>query len=67
MAHVRDASRDLDAEVGNDDIVDVFALALAASQKPESLQKLPEEWPKDDEGNPIGELPMAMVHTFSTA
>lgn len=67
VAHVRDAGRDLDGEVGNDDIADAFALALTASQKTGTLQKLPEEWPMDDEGDPTGELPMEMVYAFSTA
>ncbi|AHG02838.1 hypothetical protein HALDL1_03770 [Halobacterium sp. DL1] len=67
LAHVRDAGRDLDGEVGNDDIVDAFALALTASQKTGTLRTLPKEWPKDDEGDPTGDLPMEMVYAFSTS
>lgn len=65
VTHIRDACRDLDAEVGNDDIVDAFALALTASEKTGRLRTLPGEEPADDEGDPTGKLPMEMVYAFS--
>lgn len=57
---VREASTDLDAKVGNDDIIDAFALALTASPKTESLRTLPDEPPTDD----TGDLPMEMVYAY---
>jgi len=67
LAHIRDAGNDLDGGVGNDDIVDAFALALTASPKTGRLRTLPEESPADDTGDPTEELPMEMVYAFSTA
>lgn len=60
-ANVRDAGRDLDADVGNDDIVDAFALALTASGRTGSLRTLPSEDHQGDDGDPTG-LPMEMVY-----
>ena len=57
---IRDASRGLDAKVGNDDVIDAFALALTASPKTGSLRTLPDEPPTDDTGN----LPMEMVYAY---
>ena len=59
---VRDAATGLNADVNNDDIIDAFALALAASPKTGPLHTLPDEWPEDDGGDPTGELPMEMVY-----
>lgn len=61
---VHDASTDLDAKVGNDDIIDAFALALTASQKTGSLRTLPDERPTDDTGDPTDKLPMEMVYAY---
>ena len=61
---VRDAATDLDAKVGNDDVIDAFALALTASPKTGSLRTLPDKWPDDDTGDPTGELPMEMVYAY---
>ncbi|AUX10304.1 hypothetical protein AArcSl_2686 [Halalkaliarchaeum desulfuricum] len=60
-AHLRRAGRDLDAEVGVDDLVDAFALAVTASPLTGDLRTLPDEWPDDDPGDPAG-LPMEMVY-----
>ena len=67
VAHIRDAGRDLAADVGNDDIPDAFALALTAIPKTGTLRTLPEEWPADDKGDSTGGLPMEMVYAFATA
>lgn len=61
--HVRDAGRDLDANVKNDDIVDAFALALTASSRTDPLRTLPSTDPADDPGDPSG-LPMEMVYAY---
>jgi len=53
---VQDAGMELDAEVGNDDIVDAFALALTASPLTGELRSLGGE--EDPEG-----LPMEMVYS----
>ena len=57
---VRGASTGLDAKVGNDDVIDAFALALTASPKTGSLRTLPDNPPTDDTGN----LPMEMVYAY---
>ena len=57
---IRDASTDLDAKVGSDDVIDAFALALTASPKTGSLRTLPDEPPTDD----TGKLPMEMVYAY---
>jgi predicted RNase H-like nuclease len=59
----RDAGRDVNPNVENDDIIDAFALALTASPQTGQLRTLPEEWPDDDPGDPLG-LPMEMVHAY---
>jgi predicted RNase H-like nuclease len=61
---IRDASTDLDAKVGNDDIIDAFALAFTASPKTGPLETLPDEWPEEDGGDPTGKLPMEMVYAY---
>lgn len=61
LTHIRKGGSDLDAKVGNDDLIDAFSLALTASQETASLQTLPEEWPDGDQGDPTG-LPMEMVY-----
>ena len=55
---IRDVGTDVDADVGNDDIVDAFALALTASPLTGELQWLGGE--EDPE-----ELPMEMVYASS--
>lgn len=60
---VRDAATDLYADVGNDDVIDAFALALTASPKTGQPRTLPDERPEDDRGDPTDELPMEMVYT----
>lgn len=59
--HIREAGTDLNCKVGNEDIIDAFALALTAYPKTGPLLTLPEEWPEGDEGDPTG-LPMEMVY-----
>ena len=61
---IRDASTDLMAEVGNDDVIDAFVLALTASPKTGPLQALPEELTHGDTGDPTGDLPMEMVYSY---
>jgi len=61
---VRDAAINLDAKVGNDDIIDAFALALTASRKTGPVHTLPDEGSKDDPGDPTGALPMEMVYAY---
>ncbi len=61
---VRDAATGLNADIGNDDVIDAFALALTASPKTRPLQTLPDEWPEGDRGDPTGELPMEMVYAY---
>lgn len=61
VGSIRDAGRDRDADVGNDDIVDAFALALTASPNTGDIRTLPDEHPDDDPGDPTG-LPMEMVY-----
>lgn len=60
LTHIREGGTDLDAEVGNDDLMDAFSLALTASERTAPSQKLPEELPDGDQGDPTG-LPMEMV------
>lgn len=62
LSHVRHAGTELDGAVGNDDIVDAFALALSARPETGELRNLPAEAsvadpPADEEG-----LPMEMVY-----
>lgn len=57
---VRNASTDIDAKVGNDDVIDAFVLVLTASSKTGLLQTLPDEPPTDDTGT----LPMEMVYAY---
>jgi predicted RNase H-like nuclease len=57
---VRDVSADLAVKIGNDDVIDAFALALTASPKTGSLRTLPDKPPTDDTGN----LPMEMVYAY---
>jgi predicted RNase H-like nuclease len=57
LTHLRRAGTDLDAAVGNDDVVDAFALALTARPDTGELRTLPEDPPVDPEG-----LPMEMVY-----
>lgn len=59
---IRGSASSLNGDVGNDDIIDAFALALTASPKTGTPQTLPDEWPDDDEGDPTGDLPMEMVY-----
>jgi predicted RNase H-like nuclease len=59
VSNVRRAGTDLDAAVGNDDIVDAFALALTAWPATGELRTLPGNPPADERG-----LPMEMVHSF---
>lgn len=61
LTHIRKGGSDLDAKVGNDDLIDAFSLALTASRETASLQTLPEDWPDGDQGDPTG-LPMEMVY-----
>jgi predicted RNase H-like nuclease len=61
---VRDASADLDAKIGNDDVIDAFALALTASPKTGSLRTLPDKWPTDDTGDKTEKLPMEIVYAY---
>ncbi|ARS90504.1 DUF429 domain-containing protein [Natrarchaeobaculum aegyptiacum] len=61
---VRDASLNLDAKVGNDDVIDAFALALIASPKTGPPRTLPDEWPDNDTGDPTDKLPMEMVYAY---
>lgn len=61
LARLREAGTDLDAEVGLDDLVDAFALALTASPLTGELRTLPGEPPDDDPGDPNG-LPMEMAY-----
>lgn len=58
VSHLRDAGTGLDATVGNDDLLDAFALALTASPLTGPLRTLPEEPPADPQG-----LPMEMVYS----
>ena len=62
VSHVRSAGTDIDATVGNDDIVDAFALALTARPETGQLQTLPEEPPEDERG-----IPMEMVYTVPSS
>jgi predicted RNase H-like nuclease len=61
---LRDASTGRDANVGLDDVVDAFALALTASPLTGSLRTLPDDWPAGDDGDPT-DLPMEMVYAFA--
>lgn len=58
--HVRRAAADLDAAVGNDDVVDALALALTASPKTGELATLPDSPPPDS----TDALPMEMVYAL---
>ena len=70
LSHLRTAGRDLDAEVGLDDLVDAFALAVTASPLTGELRTLPGERSGDDPGDlnypgdpgDPGGLPMEMVY-----
>ena len=66
LDHLRRASQDLDATVGNDDVVDAFALALTASPRTASLQQLPDPRPETNPGDPTGKLPMEIVYAYRT-
>jgi len=59
VSHVRAAADSLDADVGNDDLVDAFVLALTASPNTGDLRTLPADPPTDEAG-----LPMEMVYSF---
>ena len=59
---LRDAATDLDADVGNDDVIDALALALTASPKTKPPQTLPDEESEVGRGDPTGALPMEMVY-----
>lgn len=48
VADVRDASTDLDSKVSNDDVIDAFILAIAASPSTKPLQSLPSGDPDVD-------------------
>lgn len=61
---VRNVATDLDADVGNDDVIDAFALALSASPKTGPLHTLPAEGFEEDQGDPTGVLPMEMVYAY---
>jgi len=61
---IRDASTDIDAKVGNNDVLDAFALALTASPKTGPLNTLPDEGPEEDGGDPTGKLPMEMIYAY---
>lgn len=63
-ANVREAATGLNADVGNDDFIDAFALALTASPKTGNFHTLPEEWPNNDPGDPTNKLPMEMVYAY---
>lgn len=65
VEHIHDASIDLNAKVGNDDVVDAFVLALTASPKTGPLQVLPDEWPEDDSGD-REDLPMEMIYAYNS-
>ncbi len=62
VSHVRSAGTNIDATVGNDDIVDAFALALTACPATGQLQTLPDEPPEDERG-----IPMEMVYTVPSS
>lgn len=61
--HIWDAAKGLDAEVGNDDLIDAFALALTASPLTGATETLPHEQPEGEAGDPTGKLQMEMVYT----
>lgn len=61
LHHMKDVAKDLDWNVSNDDLLDAFALALTASPKTNPTKTLPETWPDDDDGDPLG-LPMEMTY-----
>ena len=61
---VRDAATNLDADVGNDDLIDAFALAITASPKTGQVRTLPNQWPDTDSGDPTGELPTEIVYAY---
>jgi predicted RNase H-like nuclease len=63
---VRDAASDIDAKVGNDDIIDAFALALTASPKTGPVKMLPDEWPENDIGDPADGFPMEIVYAYQS-
>ena len=66
LTYLREGGSDLDAEVGNDDLIDAFSLALTASERTAPVQTLPEEWPDGDQGDPTG-LPMEMIFAEQSA
>lgn len=59
LTHLQDAGSNLDAGVGNDDLLDAFVLALTASPNTGELRTLPQDPPTDDRG-----IPMEMVYSF---
>jgi predicted RNase H-like nuclease len=59
VQHVRRAGSGLSGAVGNDDVIDAFALALTAHPWTGGLRTLPEDPPTDDKG-----LPMEMVYAL---
>lgn len=61
LGHIGEGGTGLDAKVGNDDLVDAFALALTASPKTGQLRTLPADQPADDDCDPTN-LPMEMVY-----
>jgi len=61
VSHVRDTAADLNAKVGNDDIIDAFALAVTASPLTSEPLILPENPTSTD---PRG-LPMRITYTYS--
>lgn len=62
---VRDAATDLASNVSNDDLIDAFALALTASPLTAVIERLPQSWPADDDGDPRG-LPMRCCYSRSS-
>jgi predicted RNase H-like nuclease len=61
---VRAAGTDLVTEGSNDDLLDAFVLAVAASPLTGELRSLPAEWPDGDPGDPAG-LPIEIVYPRS--
>jgi predicted RNase H-like nuclease len=61
VLHVHDAAADLNAKVGNDDIIDAFVLALTASPLTSDPLTLSEDsMPTDPRG-----LPMQITYAYS--
>lgn len=61
LLHMKDAAAGLNHDVGNDDLLDAFALALTASPKTNPTKTLPETLRDENGGDPIG-LPMEMTY-----